>query len=284
MENLQQHQAPEPRREAPPLDLEALKRRQQLMWSAGDFGIIGTKLLVASELLCEAVDLRAGERVLDVACGHGNTALAAARRSALATGLDYVPALLERARERAAAERLEVAWREGDAEALPFEAGAFDVVLSTFGIMFAPDQPRAARELLRVCRPGGRIGLACWTPESFPGEMFRTVARHRPPPPDAPVPTRWGTAGGLGALLGAGVAGLRAERRTIDMRFASAEHFLEVFRTWFGPMRTAFAALDAEGQAALSRDLLALVAKVDRAGGGSVIMPSEYLEVVATRR
>ena len=266
------------------VDLAALKRRQQAAWSAGDFGVIGAKLVIVSELLCEAVDLRAGERVLDVACGHGNTALAAARRSALAVGVDYVPALLKRAHVRAQAEGLEVGWREGDAEKLPFEDGAFDVALSTFGVMFAPDQLRAARELLRVCRPRGRIGLACWTPGSFPGEMFRAVARYVPPPPGALSPMRWGTEEGLAELLGEGLTGLRARRREFIQRFASPGHWLEVFRTWFGPVRTAFEALDAEGQESLSHDLVEILARHDRSGGGSLVAPSEYLEVVATRR
>jgi SAM-dependent methyltransferase len=273
----------EPAREPRGLDLAELKRRQQAAWSTGDFGVIGAKLVIVSETLCEAVDLRAGERVLDVACGHGNTALAAARRSAPAVGVDYVPSLLARARERAAAERLEVEWREGDAEELPVEDGAFDVVLSTFGVMFAPDQPRAAQELLRACRPGGRIGLACWTPDGAVGEMFRTVARHVPPLPGAPSPTRWGTEDGLAELLGDGVSELRAERREFVQRYASVAHWLEVFRTWFGPIRALFAALDEDGQAALARDLEELLRRQDRSGGGSLVVPSEYLEVVATR-
>lgn len=273
-----------PERAAAGPDLEALKRRQQSAWSAGDFGIIGTKIMMVSELLCEAADVRAGEKVLDVACGHGNSAIAAARRSALATGIDYVPALLDRARERAAAERLEVEWREGDAERLPFEDGAFDVVLSTFGVMFAPDQARAAAELARACRPGGRIGLSCWTPESAVGEMFRVVARHAPPPAGAPSPLRWGTERGLAELLGPAVEDLRVERRSVTQRFASPAHWIEVFRTWFGPVRTAFGALDAEGQAALASDLEAWLVRSDRSGGGSLVMPCEYLEVVAARR
>lgn len=265
-------------------DLAALKRRQQAAWSAGDYSIIGTKILMVSELLCEAADVRAGERVLDVACGHGNTALAAARRSALAVGVDYIPALLDRARERAAVERLEVEWREGDAERLPFEGEAFDVVLSTFGVMFAADQGRAAQELVRVCRPGGRIGLACWTPEGAVGEMFRVVARHAPPPPGAPSPMRWGSEEGLAELLGDELSDVRIDRRYFTQRYASPLHWIELFRTWFGPVRTAFATLDADGQAALARDLEAWLERNDRSGGGSLVVPSEYLEVVATRR
>lgn len=274
--------APATERAAP--DFRALQGRQRDLWAAGDFSVIGTKIVLASEQLCEAVDLRGGERVLDVACGHGNTALAAARRSALATGLDLVPALLERARERATAERLEVAWREGDAQQLPFDDGAFDVVLSTFGVMFAPDQARAGRELLRVCRHGGRIGLACWTPAGFAGEMFRAIARHVPPPAGFPSPMRWGTEEGLADLLGDGLGPIRARRQVLNQRYASAAHWLEVFRTWFGPVKTAFSALDPDGQAELADDLLEMLQRLDRSGGGSLVLPSEYLEVVATRR
>lgn len=267
-----------------PVDMEAVKRRQQATWATGDYGIIGTKLVIVAELLCEAADIRAGSRVLDVACGHGNTALAAARRGAISTGLDYVPALLQRARERAAAERLDVDWRNGDAESLPFAAGAFDAVLSTFGVMFAPNHPRAAQELLRVCRPGGTIGLACWTPDSLAGEMFRTIARYVPPPPGLTPPTAWGTHDGLRALLGDGTKELRAERRVYVQRYASAEHWLEAFRNWFGPVRTAFEALDGIRQEELANDLVALLRRHDRSGGESLVTPMDYLEVVAVRR
>jgi SAM-dependent methyltransferase len=267
----------------PALSPAAAKQRSREAWSAGDYSVIGTRLVLVSELLCEAADVRAGSRVLDVACGHGNTALAAARRGAIAVGLDFVPALLERARERAAAERMEVEWREGDAEALPFEDGEFDSVLSTFGVMFAPDQPRAAGELLRVCRSNGRIGLACWTPDTFAGEMFRIVARHVPPPPGAP-PFAWGTRERLEELLGGGISDVRIERRQFVQRFLSAEHWLEVFRTWFGPVRKAFEALDVAGQAELSRELVETLRRHDRSGGESLVAPMDYLEVVATRR
>jgi ubiquinone/menaquinone biosynthesis C-methylase UbiE len=268
----------------PAVDLAAVKQRQQAMWATGDFSVIGGRHVIVSELLCEAADVRTGWRVLDVACGHGNTALAAARRGAVTTGLDFVPALLERARERAAAERLQVDWREGDAEALPFDDGAFDAVLSTFGVMFAPDQARAARELVRVCRPGGCIGLACWTPTGYAGEMFGTVARFRPPPPGMKPPMTWGTREGLEALLGDGVSELRIEPRVFTLRFASAEHWLEVFRNWFGPVRTALEGLDESRRQELSGELIALVRRYDRSGGASLVAPMDYFEIVAKRR
>jgi SAM-dependent methyltransferase len=263
------------------VDYAAVKRRQQATWATGDFGIIGSRLVIVSELLCEAADVRTGWRVLDVACGHGNTALGAARRGAITTGLDFVPALLDRARERAAAERLEIEWREGDAEALPFADGEFDAVLSTFGVMFAPDQPRAAAELARVCRAGGRIGLASWTPDSMAGEMFRILSRYVPPPPGLTPPSHWGTPEGVEALLGARCAVVHAERRAFVMRFASPEHWLEVFRNWFGPVRAAFEALDPGRQDELARELVLHLRRHDRSGGESLVAPMHYLEVVA---
>lgn len=266
------------------VDLAALKARQQAAWSSGDFAVIGTTLQIVGESLCEAVDLRAGERVLDVAAGNGNATLAAARRFAEVTSTDYVPALLENGRARAAAERLPVTFREADAEALPFGDAAFDVVLSTFGVMFTPDQPRAAAEMLRVCRPGGRIGLANWTPEGFIGQLFRVIGRHLPPPAGAPSPAFWGTREGLQALFGSGAASVAAVPRDFVFRYRSPHHWLEVFRTWYGPVLKAFAALGPAGQAALEADMLDLLARFDRGGGNTLVVPSGYLEAVVTRR
>jgi len=263
-------------------DLAAVKARQRTMWGLGDYAVVGTTLPIVAESLCEAAEVMPGERVLDVATGHGNTALAAARRFAEATGVDYVPSLLERARERAAAERLRVEFREGDAEALPCPDGAFDAVLSTFGVMFAPDQERAARELGRACRPGGRIGLACWTPEGFIGELFKAVGRHVPPPAGLRSPALWGTEARLRELFGGAARELRATRRTFAFRYASPGHFVEVFRRWYGPTVAAFAALDAGGQQALAADLEALAARHHR-GGPGLVVPGEYLEAIVTR-
>lgn len=264
------------------LDLTALKARQRTAWQSGDYAVIGTTLQPVGERLCEAVDLRAGERLLDVAAGNGNASLAAARRHAEVVSTDYVAPLLERGRARAAADGLAVEFREADAEALPFADGSFDVVLSTFGVMFTPDQERAAAELLRVCRPGGRIGLANWTPEGFLGDLFRTIARHVPPPAGARSPMQWGSPERLDAWFG-GEASLVLTKRTFKFHYRSAAHFLEVFRTWYGPMGKAFAALDAAGQEAFAGDLLELVQRAHR-GGPGLAVPSEYLEVVATRR
>jgi SAM-dependent methyltransferase len=264
-------------------DLAAVKGRQQRMWASGDFAQIGATITIVGETLCEAVDLRAGQRVLDVAAGAGNAALAAARRFADVTAADYVPALLERGRERAAGERLPVTFVEGDAEALPFPDASFDVVLSTFGVMFAPDQPRAARELLRVCRPGGTIGLANWTPEGWLGDIFRATARHVPPPAGVASPLLWGSEARLRDLFGDGVAELRATRRYFNFRYPSPEDWLAFFRDYYGPTVSAFAALDAAGQAALASDLLEAVAHHNRADDGTMVVPGEYLEVVAIR-
>ena len=264
-------------------DFVAVKARQQATWSSGDYAVIGTTLSITGELLCEAANVGPGQRVLDVAAGNGNATLAAARRWCEVTSTDYVPALLERGRAKAAAERLPVTFQEADAEALPFANGSFDVVLSVFGVMFTPDQPRAAHEMLRVCRPGGTIGLACWTPEGFIGQVFRTIGKYVPPAPGVKSPALWGTEERLRELFGGGISELRANRRMFVFRYRSAEHFLEVFRTYYGPMLKAFAALDAAGQAGLAADLTELIGRFNQGGDGTLALPSEYLEVVATR-
>lgn len=266
------------------LDLIATKARQQSTWASADYAVIGTTLQIVGENLCEAVDLRSGERVLDVACGNGNATLAAARRFARVTGADYVPALLERAQTRSRAEGLTIDFCEADAEALPFETGSFDVVLSTFGVMFAPDHKASAAELLRVCRPGGRIALASWTPTGFVGALFRLVGRYLPPPDGVQPPVLWGKREHLAELLGDGISSLEAQRRDFNFRYASASHFVEVFRAYYGPIKKAFAALDAAGQDAFTRDLEALLAEHDRGGDYSLVVPADYLEVVAVRR
>ena len=263
-------------------DLAAVKTKQQAMWASGDFAVIGTTLQIVGELLCEAVDLRAGERVLDVAAGNGNATLAAARRFAEVTSTDYVPALLEGGRRRAEAQGLVVTFEEADAENLPYGDASFDVVLSTYGVMFAPDHQRSARELMRVCRPGGRIGLACWTPAGFLGDLFRTIAKHVPPPAGVQSPLLWGSDPHVRALF-EGVATIEHTPRFFNFRYKSAEHFVDVFRTFYGPTHKAFLALDAAGQAALEADMLALLRRLDVGGGGGLVVPGEYLETVITR-
>ena len=268
---------------APIPDLAALKARQQGAWSSGDYAVVGTTLQIVGESLCEAMDLRAGSRVLDVAAGNGNATLAAARRWCEVTSTDYVPALLERGRDRAMADGLQVTFTPADAEALPFADASFDAVLSTFGVMFTPDQDKAAAELLRVCRKGGKIGLANWTPESFIGQLFKTIGQHIPPMPGVKSPALWGTADRLGQLFAAGGT-IHAEERQFVFRYRSPAHWLDVFRTWYGPLHKAFAALPEAGQAALERDILALIGRFNRATDGTVVLPSDYLEVVVTRR
>jgi ubiquinone/menaquinone biosynthesis C-methylase UbiE len=268
----------------PVLDLAAVKARQKAAWSSGDYAVVGTTLQIVGESLCEALDIRAGQRVLDVAAGNGNVALAAARRWCDVVATDYVPALLDHARERAAADRLGIEFREADAEALPFEDGSFDVVVSTFGVMFTPNQERAASELLRVCRPGGKIGLANWTPPGFIGLLFKTIGDYMPPPAGVRPPSLWGTRERLAELFGPQAASIQAEPRNFVMRYRSPEHWLDVFRTWYGPVLKTFAALEPAAAAALANDLLALIARLNRAEDGTMVVPSEYLEIVITRR
>lgn len=266
------------------VDLEALKARQRTAWSSGDYAVVGTTLQIVGEALCEALDLRSGQKVLDVAAGNGNVSLAAARRWCDVVSTDYVPALLQRARERADAERLRITFREADAEALPFPDHGFDAVVSTFGVMFTANQERAAAELVRVCRPGGRIGLANWTPEGFIGQLFKTLGRHVPPPAGARSPALWGTRARLAELFGPHAASIEAEPRDFVFRYRSPAHWLEVFRTYYGPTLKAFAALEPPAQSALERDLIELIGRFNRSGDETMVVPGEYLEVVITRR
>lgn len=265
-------------------DLAAIKQRQQATWAAGDYATIGITLQIVGESLCEAVDLRAGSKVLDVAAGNGNCSLAAARRWCDVTSTDYVESLLEAGRRRAAAERLPMEFREADAEALPFGDGSFDVVLSSFGVMFTADHQRSAAELLRVCRRGGRIGLANWTPPGFAGQLFAVVGRHVPPPAGLTPPSKWGTEEYVTQLFGPGASDITVTPRTFVFRYKSPEHWLDVFRTWFGPVHNAFNALPLDGQKNLERDLLDLIAAFNRSGDATMVVPGEYVEVVVTRK
>jgi len=265
------------------VDLKALKARQQVAWSAGDYAVVGTTLQIVGEELCEALDLRAGQSVLDVAAGNGNVALAAARRWCNVIATDYVPALLDRARERAAAERLDIEFREADAEALPFKPETFDAVVSTFGVMFAADQDRAAAELIRVCKRGGKIGLANWTPAGFIGQLFKTIGAHVPPAPGAKSPALWGSRARLDELFDTSMTSIEAVQRTFVFRYRSSAHWLDVFKRYYGPVLKTFAALEPAAQSALRHDLLALIERFNRAGDGTMVVPGEYLEIVVTR-
>ena len=267
----------------PTVDLSTIKGRQQLAWSSGDYAIVGTTLQIVGENLCEAVDLRSNQRVLDVAAGNGNATLAAARRFADVVSTDYVGALLEGGRRRAEADRLPVTFQEADAESLPFADASFDVVLSTFGVMFTPNQDKAARELLRVCRPGGKIGLANWTPESFIGQMFRVLGKYVPPVAGVAPPSLWGTKARLDTLFGS-QAVVAAESRTFVFRYKSPAHWLEIFRDYYGPVLKAFASLNPEARKALEKDLLALLGQNNVAKDGTLVLPSEYLEAVITKK
>jgi ubiquinone/menaquinone biosynthesis C-methylase UbiE len=265
-------------------DYAAIKTRQQATWASGDFGVIGTTLQIVGESLCEAADVCAGERVLDVAAGNGNATLAAARRFADVTSTDYVPHLLEQGRQRAAAERLPVTFEVADAEALPYDDETFDAVLSTFGAMFAPDQRRTASELLRVVRPGGRIGLASWTPDGFLGDLFRTMAPFAPPPAGIASPMRWGTETALVEWFGPQASDIRCARRMFNFRYRSAEHWVDMFRTYYGPTHKAFAALAPPQQSELQGALLALLSRANRARDATrLVIPGEYLEAVIVK-
>jgi ubiquinone/menaquinone biosynthesis C-methylase UbiE len=269
----------------PAPDLAAVKQRQQAAWASGDFHVVAARIVLTAEHLVDTADLRAGWRVLDVATGSGNAAIAAARLGCEAVGVDYVPSLLERGRERAAAEGLDVELLEGDAEALPFPDASFDAVTSVYGAMFAPDHERAAAELARVVRPGGTIALASWTPDGFIGQLFRTVAAHVPPPAGVRSPMLWGTEAHLRELFGETIGALEVTERTFTFRFESSRHFVDFFRRWYGPTLKAFAALEEEAaQDALAADLVALADRFDRLDGDAVAIPAAYTEAVAVRR
>jgi ubiquinone/menaquinone biosynthesis C-methylase UbiE len=265
-------------------DFEAVKRRQQATWASGDFAVVGVTLQIVGESLAEAADIRAGERVLDVAAGNGNATLAAARRFAEVTSTDYVPALLDKGRARAAAEGLQVSFQVADAEDLPFEDGSFDAALSTFGAMFTPDHARPAREMLRVVRRGGRIGLANWTPEGFIGQLFKVIGQYIPAPAGLKSPALWGTEAHIAELFSAQARDIRAVRRNFNFRYRSAAHWLRIFRDYYGPTHKAFAALDSARQDALAQDITALLDRLNVAGPASLVVPGEYLEVVITKR
>jgi ubiquinone/menaquinone biosynthesis C-methylase UbiE len=269
---------------APTPDLAALKTRQQAAWSSGDYAVVGATLQIVGEELCEALDLRAGQKVLDVAAGNGNVSLAAARRWCDVVSTDYIPALLERGRARAAADGLTIAFEEADAEALPFADGSFDAVVSTFGVMFTPHQERAAAELLRVCKSGGRIGLANWTPEGFIGQLFKTLGKYLPPPAGVRSSTLWGTRERLTEMFGPAFVSIKTQPRYFNFRYRTPEHFVDVFKSYYGPMLKAFAALEPEKQTALRSDLLTLIARMNKATDLTMVVPSEYLEVVITKR
>lgn len=262
-------------------DYAAIKAKQQAMWESGDYAVIGTTLQIVGERLVDAIQLEAGERVLDVAAGNGNASLAAARHFAVVTSTDYVGSLLDRGRERAEAERLAISFEQADVEALPYRDGAFDVVLSTFGVMFAPHQEQSAREMLRILRKGGRIGMANWTPEGFIGQLFKTIGRHVPPPAGVMSPALWGTVERLTELFPGHE--MRTERRIFNFRYKSADHWLHIFKSFYGPTHRAFASLDPVRQMALETDIRVLLNLANRSGGNTLMIPSEYLEIVVTK-
>jgi ubiquinone/menaquinone biosynthesis C-methylase UbiE len=266
----------------PSPDFEAIKQRQQKTWASGNYALVGTRLQIVSELLCEAVDLRAGQKV-DVATGSGNAALAAARRFCIAIGIDYVPALLEDARRRAVSEGLSADFQEGDAENLAFPDGSFDAVLSVVGAMFAPNQEKVAAELLRVTRPGGKIGMVNWTPDGFIGEIFKLNGGYVPSPPGVKPPTLWGTETRLRELFGDQIASLTVTKRSFVFRYLSPQHYVDYHRAYYGPTLRAFESLTPEQQESLAREQAELVQRFNRADDGTAVWNSDYLEVVAVK-
>jgi len=265
-------------------DYAAIKQRQQATWASGDFAVVGVTLQIVGETLAEAADIRAGERVIDIAAGNGNASLAAAHRFARVTSTDYVPSLLEKGRARASAEGLQIDFQEADAEALPFGDASFDVALSTFGVMFTPDHQRCAREMMRVVRPGGRIGIANWTAEGMIGQLFKTLGRHVAPPAGLSPPSMWGNEDYLRQLFGPEAASIRCTRRIFNFRYASTAHWIQVFRDYYGPLHKAFAALEPSGQQALEADIAAMLERFNVAGDASLVAPAEYLEAVIVKR
>jgi ubiquinone/menaquinone biosynthesis C-methylase UbiE len=265
-------------------DLTAVKARQQATWSSGDYAVVGSTLQIVGETLCETLDLRAGQKVLDIAAGNGNVTLAAARRWCDVTSTDYVPALLERGRVRAQAEGWAVEFREADAEALPFKDGSFDAVVSTYGVMFTANQDKAAAELLRVCKSGGKIGLANWTPDGFIGQVFKTIGKHMPPPAGVKPPALWGTRARIDEMFEAQASAIEMSARNFVFRYRSPQHWIDVFKTYYGPVLKTLAALPPEGQSLLLADLATLIERFNRAKDGTMVVPSEYLEIVVVKR
>ena len=268
----------------PAVDLNALKAKQQTAWSSGDYAVVGTTLQIVGERLAEAMDLHAGQTVLDVAAGNGNVTLAAARRWCEVTSTDYVEPLLVRGRMRAEAEGLQVKFQVADAENLPFADACFDAVVSTFGAMFSPDQDRTSAEMIRVCRSGGRIGLANWTPESFVGQLFKTIGKYLPPPAGVKSPAVWGTRSWVETTFAPAAFTLAAEPRHFNFRYHSPQHFLDIFRSYYGPVLKAFEALDDADRKGLSCDIIDLIGRYNTSGDKTMVVPSEYLEVIVTKR
>jgi len=265
-------------------DFEEIKNKQQNVWASGDFSIVAWNTLYIGEKLCEAVDFRAGQKILDVATGSGNTALSAARRFGEVTGIDYVPALIEKAKERSAIDKLPVDFRVADCENMPFPDGSFDVVLSTFGSMFAPDHEKAAQELLRVCKPNGKIGLANWSPEGFWGEIFRLRGKYIPPEENLKPPGEWGTEQRIKELFENHTSEIKINKRTALFRYKSVEHFIEFFKTYFGPILKTFEALDEQQQNQYQKDIEQKVIQFNQSGDNTVVIPAEYLEIVMVKK
>lgn len=264
-------------------DYTAIKAKQNVAWGSGDYSKVGVTLQITGEELAETMDMIADATVLDVAAGNGNATLAFARRFCNVTSTDYVPQLLDASGARAKAEGLFVNYKVADAEHLPFEDKSFDAVVSTFGVMFTPNQQQSAAELQRVVKTGGKIGMANWTPDSFIGQLFRTIGQHVPPPAGVKSPALWGSRDWIVQTFGSSCEVSSFQRKNFLFRYRSAAHFIDYFRTFYGPMQKAFEALDSSGQTALRTDIVALIDKFDISTGDSLCVSSEYAEVVLER-
>jgi ubiquinone/menaquinone biosynthesis C-methylase UbiE len=266
------------------IDFTELKQRLRDTWMAGDFGVIASYNVKLGEQFVSRINMQRGMKVLDVACGTGNTTMPAARSGATVTGTDIAPNLLEQARVRAAKEQLSIQFDEGDAESLPYSDASFDIVLSMFGAMFAPRPEVVAAELLRVCRSGGLIAMGNWTPTGFTGTIFKTTAKHVPPPPGVPSPVLWGDEATVRERFGSGVSKLTCTPQIAEFRYdAPPTGVVQLFRRYFGPTQTAFSKLNPAGQTALAADLESVWAQANDAKDGTTLVQNEYLEVHAVR-
>ena len=262
---------------------EAIKEKQNAAWGSGNYALIGSTLQLTGEELAERMNLPAGSKVLDVAAGNGNATMAFARRWAEVTSTDYVDTLLNFGKQRAEAEGFDVKYLIADAENLQVDYGDYDAVVSTFGVMFAPNQAKAASELIRACKSGGKIGMANWTPDGFIGQLFKVIGKHVAPPKGVKSPALWGTGDWLGDHFGDSAKSIEIIEKQFKFKYPSPEFFVDFFRKYYGPVHKACLALDEQGQINLENDILAIIDDLNVAEDGTMCVPSDYLEVIVTK-